>query len=234
MEILVNRKMSLHAAIIVILLVAATVVIASLGLDMKITAAFYVSGKGFAYGDLQPWRALYSFGDKPAILMAGSGLLVFILGFIKPRFITYRNASIFLVLFYILAPGLLINVILKDHWGRPRPCQVEEFGGTFQFRQPWQYSGNNSCRSFPCGHASVGFYMFAPYFILRQKDKRWARVWLTAGIGYGMIVGAARIIQGGHFLSDVLWSGGLTYLLGLFLAVILHLNASSIELNKTT
>ena len=40
------------------------------------------------------------------------------------------RAAVFLVLSLLLGPGLLVNVILKDNWGRPRPGSVVEFGGT--------------------------------------------------------------------------------------------------------
>jgi membrane-associated phospholipid phosphatase len=32
---------------------------------------------------------------------------------------------------------------------------------------------------------------------------------LGGALTYGSLLGATRIIQGGHFLSDVLWSGSL-------------------------
>jgi membrane-associated PAP2 superfamily phosphatase len=41
---------------------------------------------------------------------------------------------------------------------------------------------------------------------------------LWGGLVYGCIMGMARIIQGGHFLSDVLWSAGFVYLTALVLA----------------
>ena len=35
-----------------------------------------------------------------------------------------------LTLSLIVGPGILVNLILKDHWGRPRPVHVTMFGGT--------------------------------------------------------------------------------------------------------
>ena len=29
--------------------------------------------------------------------------------------------------------GLFTHILLKDHWGRPRPKQVTQFGGTQEF-----------------------------------------------------------------------------------------------------
>jgi membrane-associated PAP2 superfamily phosphatase len=47
---------------------------------------------------------------------------------------------------------------------------------------------------------------------------------LWGGLVYGCIMGMARIIQGGHFLSDVLWSAGFVYLTALVLADLLQLD----------
>ena len=42
----------------------------------------------------------------------------------------------FLAAMLAIGPGLVANVILKDNWGRARPRQVVEFGGTKQFTPP--------------------------------------------------------------------------------------------------
>jgi membrane-associated PAP2 superfamily phosphatase len=40
------------------------------------------------------------------------------------------------------------------------------------------------------------------------------------GLAYGTVMGIGRMVQGGHFATDVLWAWGLTYLTGLILAYI--------------
>ena len=54
-----------------------------------------------------------------------------------------------------LAPGLLTNVILKSHWGRPRPIDVVEFGGDQHFVPWWDPRGDcpDNC-SFVAGEPS--------------------------------------------------------------------------------
>jgi membrane-associated phospholipid phosphatase len=42
------------------------------------------------------------------------------------------------------------------------------------------------------------------------------------GIAAGSAIGFARVTQGAHFPSDVLWSGGMVYLSGLFLTVLVN------------
>ena len=36
---------------------------------------------------------------------------------------------VFLIATMALGPGLMANVLLKDHWGRSRPIDVKQFGG---------------------------------------------------------------------------------------------------------
>jgi len=43
---------------------------------------------------------------------------------------------LFAFLSFALGPGLLVNGILKNYWGRARPQSVHEFGGTADFTPP--------------------------------------------------------------------------------------------------
>ena len=68
--------------------------------------------------------------------------------------------------------------------------------------------------------------MIGPWFFLRQRQKQLALTFLVVGIGWGIVVGVARILQGGHFFSDVVWAGGLVYLVGGLLALCCSLDRS--------
>jgi lipid A 4'-phosphatase len=211
-----HRRTYFEAIAVLAALIAATALIAGTGLDLKIAELFYVPGEGFSFGDLQPWPFLHVYGALPAFLLAGAGLLALLGSLFKPILVPYRSASLFLLLLLALGPGLLVNVAFKDHWGRPRPRQLIEFGGNQQFSEPWEMKKNHpENNSFPSGEASAAFYLFAPYFVLRKKRTGVARIWLVLGIAYGSITGVARMAQGAHFVSDVMWSGGIVYLTGL-------------------
>ncbi|HRU39136.1 MAG TPA: phosphatase PAP2 family protein, partial [Candidatus Goldiibacteriota bacterium] len=66
--------------------------------------------------------------------------------------------------------------------------------------------------SFPCGHASMGFLFMSLYFVLKNKNRPAAYAALFGGAAYGTLMGLARMAQGGHYLSDVMWAGGITFI----------------------
>jgi len=112
----------------------------------------------------------------------------------------------------IVGPGLIVNSLLKDNWGRPRPRDIVEFGGRHQYEAPLRIDPASGGKSFPCGHATMGFYFFAPAFVLMLKRRKWGRALWVFGLLYGLLIGWVRVVQGGHFVSDVIFSGGIVYL----------------------
>ncbi len=114
-----------------------------------------------------------------------------------------RRRLAYCALVLVIGPGLVVNGVFKDHWGRARPHQVLEFGGAAAFTPAWVAS--DQCRkncSFVCGDASMGFALLALGFFGRHR-----RTWIAAGLAAGGLLGLMRLSQGGHFLSDVVFSG---------------------------
>lgn len=211
-------------ALILFVLVAATAGIAAMDWDLALARRFYRAGDGFYLGGEQPWSLLYRYGERPAYLVGIAALLVYLGSFVTTRMLRYRLAALFLALSLVIGPGLVVNSLLKGQWGRPRPRHLVELGGTMQFHQPWQPGPVPRNASFPAGHPAAAFYFSAPYFLLRTTRPRQARYWLYGGALFGILMGAARIVQGGHFLSDVLWSAGLVYMTMMLLAALLKLD----------
>ncbi|MBI4768112.1 MAG: phosphatase PAP2 family protein [Deltaproteobacteria bacterium] len=206
------------------LAVILSVIISWTETDLKIAEFFYASGKGWFMGQEMPWFFLYHYGNIPGIILAVGGFFVFVLGFFRKELRPYKKTGLFLVLFMLLGPGLVVNTLFKDHWGRPRPDDIVNFGGTKTFHQAWEIGEAGQGGSFPSGHASIGFFIFAPFFILRKSRRKAALAFLGLGIAFGFFMGAGRIVQGGHFLTDVIWSGLLTYLTGFTLAYVFRLD----------
>jgi lipid A 4'-phosphatase len=191
-------------------------------LDESLAARFYTPGVGWVHGSEQPWAALKQYGVIPAwiTLLGALSVLVASIGMRRAR--PHRRAAMFLVFAMALGPGLLVNTVFKQHWGRPRPSDLVEFGGDRAYVKPWVKHAPHNGGSFPSGHAATGFYLLVPYFLLRGRWRGRALGFLALGLAYGSLMGFARMMQGAHFASDVLWSLGFVYLTGLALVYLLH------------
>ena len=161
-------------------LLLATVLIATTGTDLKISAFFCING-AWPIGDQQPWHLLYLLDRGPSIGLGLCGLVAAITGIINKRKRHLIRPGAFLVILLIIGPGLLVNSVFKEMWGRPRPREVIQFGGKKEFLHPWQKGIAHNGRSFPSGHASAAFYMTAPFFIYRRRRPDIARIWLAGG-----------------------------------------------------
>ena len=111
-----------------------------------------------------------------------------------------RVVYLFLVLF--LGAGLIVNVVLKDNFGRARPRDVVEFGGYKQYTAPFVVGGQcgKNC-SFSSGEAAGGFFALALALALSRR-----RAALVVAAGFGAFVSFCRIASGAHFLSDTVVS----------------------------
>ncbi|MBM4398837.1 MAG: phosphatase PAP2 family protein [Candidatus Cloacimonetes bacterium] len=193
-------------------------------LDLSIQRFFYRADTGWYLRDLLLFRVLYKYGNLPALAISISGLILVWLSFQKEHWIKWRKIGAYLALVMILAPGLIINAVLKDHWGRPRPRNLTEFGGEHSYEKLLTIDKSSPGYSFPCGHASMGFYLFVPWFLLRRRKAQLTAVSLLTGIAFGTAIGIARIAQGGHFASDVAIAGVIVYLAGAGLFYLLKLD----------
>lgn len=217
-------KRSLWRALLAfIALSGATALLASFNADKGISGYFYAREIGFPLGNEVPWSLLYRYGEIPGFLLAGGALLVLGAGFFRKRWAGWRRSAAFLLLLLGVGPGLLVNLTFKEHWGRPRPRHTVEFGGTQTFLQPWQPGARPQDNSFPSGHASIAFYLIGPYFIYRGVNRKVAGQWLAGGFAYGVFMGAARVVQGGHYPTDVLWSAGMVYISGELLSALMKI-----------
>jgi len=207
--------------LVLVLLVIATGLLAHTGADLTVAAWFYRDG-GWPEGERLFWKFLYRLDRLPAVLLAVTGLVAAIAGLVRQQWRQWVRPGFFLVLLLLLGPGVVVNSIFKEHWGRPRPRDVMQFNGSRSFLQPWQPAVRSAKgRSFPSGHSSAAFYMTAPFFIYRQRRSHLGYAWLAAGICFGALMSYARIAQGAHFLTDTMWAWGMVHLIALLLATLL-------------
>lgn len=203
------KALALHAA----LLAAATALfLFAPGIDLWMSGLFYEPGRGFVLAHWAP--ALIVSGLIPwiawgiAALLALAALWLYLVE--RPLWRFERKALIFVVAAVTLGPGLLVNTILKDHWGRARPAQIARFGGLHHFTPaPLPAAQCPSNCSFASGHAALGFGLVAFAFLLPAGAPR--RRATLAALAFGAFIGLDRIAEGRHFLSDVVFAGLLVY-----------------------
>jgi lipid A 4'-phosphatase len=179
--------------------------------DLRIMRRVYDLSAHWQAGNLAPWVTLYNYGPWPAIAVTATALLLLAASiWIRPLRARWRVHA-FLVLAMVLGPGLVVNTVFKDHFGRPRPHEIVEFGGSRAFHA-LGVPGKAPGRSFPSGHASMGFYFLAFFYLNWRRSKRRALAFLAFALFFGGAIGFARMMQGDHFPSDVLWAGGFVFL----------------------
>jgi lipid A 4'-phosphatase len=153
-----------------------------------------------------PWHHLYHFACIPAALVGFGALGYLLRSALRPGVHRWRPHALFLALSLALGPALVVNGVFKDHWGRPRPRRVQTLGGDLPFRPVWVKGNREEGKSFPCGHASIGFYLSAFYFLFRRRRPALAAASLAGAVAFGALVGYGRMAAGAHFASDVLWA----------------------------
>jgi lipid A 4'-phosphatase len=196
----------LTAVMLLTMVVCAIVFTAFPEIDLAASRAFYDPVRGFI-GDYHPVaQSLY----RGIPLMSRAviiGLLIALFAYSFQRGETGLRRRIqvgYLIAALALGPGLLIDVGLKDYWGRARPAKVVEFGGAKTFSPAMHPADQceNNC-SFVSGHASAGFYLVSLGFLGGAAARR---RWTLIGLAVGALFGLGRIAQGGHFLSDIVFS----------------------------
>ncbi len=177
-------------------------------IDLFISNLFY-DGKDFPFNGT--WvESFFYFSVKPIILvLAASTILIFLYNFFGKKNILNVNAKVALYIFLVfgIAPGLIVNVTLKDNWQRARPSQTTNFGGTKEFT-PAFIPADQGGYSFSSGHAAAAFSLMG--FVLLAKKRK--KVWMSIVLLYGVGVSLARIASGGHFFSDVITSFFIVYI----------------------
>lgn len=130
-------------------------------------------------------------------------------------------------LIYVSLVGLVgcVGVVhsIKHYIVRCRPNYIEFFGGPAPFTHVWiknasEIAMGDNCLSFVSGHAAIGFLLYSLAFTYSRRDARRNRLIIIASITGGCF-GLVRIIQGQHFLSDVIFSGYVVYFTAMILAL---------------
>jgi len=209
----------MHRTGLIIALVIAAVVGAAFAinpaLDLAIARPFHAIDSGGNLFGLRLSPPLMLLRDSMlwfvtlVAFVPGGALLVKLLRPIRPMAMKPR-AVLLLLASLALGPGLLTNVVLKDHWGRSRPIDVKPFGGQETF-VPW-YSPRGDCPnncSFVSGDVSGAAWLLAPAALTPPP---WRPLAYAGAVAFTAGMAALRIAFGGHFFTDTAFAGVFTFL----------------------
>jgi lipid A 4'-phosphatase len=154
-----------------------------------------------------------------AVDVISRAILLGLLGFLLFRIFRRHSkvlSTAMVTISLVLGPAVVVNSVFKEHWDRARPRELQDFGGSKQFTPAWVKSNqcDRNC-AFTSGHAAAGFSFVALYFVARSP------LWLWLSLACGGLIGWTRIAVGAHFLSDVVFSFFLVYLISAAVAWIL-------------
>jgi len=185
-------------------------------LDLIIAAPFHaitIDGTAFGLHVYPPLMLARNLGLwlGAALIVPPVAALIVKLIFPKHRLLVSGRAIVFLIATIVLAPGLVVNVGLKDHWGRPRPIDVVQFGGDQHFVAWWDPRGDclGNC-SFVSGDVSGAFWTLAPAALAPPP---WRALAYGAALALGTGMAVARMLAGAHFFTDVVFAGVFTFLI---------------------
>jgi lipid A 4'-phosphatase len=170
--------------------------------DLSVSRWFFSLGDGFSLSRNSSLRWLRN--SSPWVMSAV--ILVILVQVLRDainRALTWSRVRnpIYLLSALALGPGLVVNGLLKAHWGRPRPNQVDVFGGEAMHQKVWVISDwcARNC-SFVSGEASSSAWLVAAALVTPRS----VRLAATAtALVYAVSLSLNRIAFGGHFLSDV-------------------------------
>lgn len=164
------------------------------------------------------FQMFFKYGEQLGFVIASLTLLLLCLSVLYTPLQKYRSSFLAFLLTLIIGAGLLTNILFKGYWGRPRPKQLVEFGGTHEYRAFYQphFFPKESQKSFPSGHVAMGF-CYLSFCLSFRRLKKLRLFYLTSLFtllcGCGLMV--TRVAQGGHFFSDVICSFILMWLVAL-------------------
>ena len=185
-------------------------------LDLMISAPFYAmkfNGNNFGWHVYPPVMLARDIGLWISTLLIAPAIAALVIKLLLPKrkLLISGRAIVFLIATLALAPGLFVNVLLKDHWGRPRPIDVAQFGGSEHFVAWWDPRGDcpNNC-SFVSGDVSGAFWTIAPAVL---APPQWRALAYGAALALGTAMAVLRMMAGGHFITDTIFAGVFTFLI---------------------
>lgn len=194
------RLFGIPVALLILFFAFADLMLAFPGIDLYVSGLFFTPDSGFTMQGLS-WEQ-FAYRSVPVLMVTVNLVLVALWLFNRisgRRLLRFDGRRLaFLLCLLALVPGLLVNQLLKEHWGRARPVKLEQFGGHDRFTPAFVRSDQRG-GSFSSGHVAAAAYLIGVALMVFGPRSYWT---LLAAL-YTALVAVARIAAGGHFLSDV-------------------------------
>ncbi len=186
-------------------------------LDLRISRYFHgivdTAGNTFSLRFSETLMLARDTGLWISTLLVVAAVATLVIKLLLPRrkMVMPGRAALFLIATIALGPGLLVNVLLKEHWDRSRPIDVKQLGGVETFVPWWDTRGDcgGNC-SFVSGDVSGAFWTLAPAAL---APPQWRAVAYGAALTFGVAMATARVVVGAHFVSDTIFAGVFTFLI---------------------
>lgn len=184
-------------------------------LDVSATAYFYDAPRAaFMPEYMTALEAVHS--STPIFVGAAALALVSMTAFYATSVYAKGNAHhkialarcVLALCLWIAGPGIIVNSLFKNEWGRARPHQTWIFGGDKEFTRV--FVKTDQCER-NCSFSSGDPAAAAAFVAFGLVDRRRRYYWLAGSLILAAGLGAARVMQGKHFLSDVLSSMAVVY-----------------------
>lgn len=188
--------------ILVAFAITSLLLVAFPGVDLYISGLFY---RTHGFGHDVGWLGLVRFGLM-YFLYGSLGAVVTIYAInrvLKRNLLDIDGRKIaYLLLVLVVGCGLIVNLAFKEGFGRARPRDVAEFGGSKKFTPAFVVAGQckTNC-SFSSGEVAGAFFSIALVMALGRR-----RALFPAALAVGGLMSLARISSGAHFFSDAVVS----------------------------
>lgn len=197
-------------------------------LDIRFSRLFWNPMQGFALANSSTLLFLRDANRQLPWLVIGAALILLVLPqlFNFTRTVAAPHKLLFILLFFAIGPGLLVHM-MKILVGRPRPRDIEAFGGMAAFKPPWEISQEcfSNC-SFISGEASSAFALLTLAVFIPATNRRFYLCLV------GVIAAAFslnRVAFGAHFLSDVILAWNVMWIVAIVMWRWASTNAAYID-----
>lgn len=178
-------------------------------IDLQVSRVFFDETDGFWIAQDQRFVAMRYAFLWTTQLIGLTAIFAYLLWWrLRPLLEIPKAVVTYVLASFVIGPGVLVNEVLKSHWGRARPADVIEFGGDKLFTFPFERADQclSNC-SFVSGEGSgIAMATIVGATLLWPWIKRQPRIYWALGLGIALFGIGLRVAMGRHFFSDSLFA----------------------------